>query len=410
MQARRTAGLPPRERGRLSLAVNDPQRPSGFGGMVPPPAFQRPSRPGADPPVKPDLMAYMRRWAKGKTWRRDGAPKTLPWVAIELTDADTGTVLHPIDDLSETSDPEAIATEVWTRMKVSARGRGDGLPHHFLIKCHFADTEGRQTHESWEDSLTLPIEGPTWGTGPNAAMGRFGGATFLARRDIQEASRERDRIESQQLGLAMMNMAGTIIMERTREDADKLRRHEDRELQIMDIFRSLMEDKRAQEREDRWESQKMKMLEMLVGRLSHLAAPLGMSVTKWLGHKLGMIQPRTPREEKSFATLRRLVECARSKIREKALAAGQAMGLSLAQASEQSKTIADDPNALMNALAEMGVDEDDPVIDDLTDLLMEMQIEASSERNARRAASLLTADEPKTSVETPAPTPEKDDP
>lgn len=389
--------------------MNDPQHPNGFGGYQPPQPFSRPARPGADPPIKPDLLAYARRWSKGKAWRRDGAPKQLPWVAIELLDADTGTVLHPIDDLTEASDPEAIANEVWTRMKVSARGRGDGLPHHFLVKCHFADTEGRQTHESWEDSLTLPIEGPTWGSGPGAAMGRFGGATFLARRDIQEASRERDRIESQQLGLAMMNMAGTIIMERTREDADKLRRHEDREMQIMDIFRSLMEDKRAQDREDRWESQKMKMLEMLVGRLSHLAAPLGMSVTKWLGTKLGMITPRTPREEKSFRTIGRLVECAKAKIKEKALAAGQAMGMSLAEAAEQSKAIAEDPNALMNALSEMGVDEDDPVIDDLTDLLVEMQMEANTERNARKAASLMAAPEVKPIAdETPAPAPEKE--
>jgi len=382
--------------------VNDPARP---GSPPAPFGFQRPAMDRPAPPP-PDLLASARTWKRGRIFNRDGTGKLLPWVAVEVRDCDNGLTIHQVDDLGDQTDAETLAGEIWGRINQSVRSRNDGISHHYLVECVFADLEGRVTKLSWEGSLMLPVESQVWGSGP---MSRLGHASFLAKRDFQEASRERDRIELMGVGLAMMQSAQGAMLTMHQESRAELDSLRGERVQFLNMWKSMMEDKRKQDREDAWDERKFALLNQLVGRLGHLAAPLGMSVTKWLGHKLGMIQPRTPREEKSFATLRRLVECAQGKIKEKAVAAGQAMGLSLAQAVEQSKMIADDPAALMNALADMGVAEDDPVIDDLMDLLMEMRMEMSSEKSARLAAreSMLNS-EP--TVETPAPTPEKEDP
>lgn len=380
-------------------------------GFQPPQPFQRPA-PERMAPVPADLMSSVRIWKRGKAWNRDGTAKILPWAAVEVTDCDHNVVLHQEDDLGDATDPEALANAIWTRIHQSARARNDGIPHHYMTTCVFADAEGRQSKLSWEGSLLLPVEAQTWGSGPGAAMSRFGGNTFLSRRDFQEASRERDRIELMGVGLSMMQSAQSAMLLMHQESRTELQSLRSERVEFLNMWRGMMEDKRAQDREDAWDQKKFALLNGLLGRLGHLAAPLGVSVTKWLGHKLGMIQPRTPREEKSFATLRRLVECAQGKIKEKALAGFQAAGMSLAEASAASSKLADDPEALMHALSEMGVAEDDPVIDDLVDLLMEMRMEMQTDKAARLAAreAMLKPTVEAEPTETPATAPEKDDP
>jgi hypothetical protein len=168
-------------------------------------------------------------------------------------------------------------------------------------------------------------------------------------------------IDFMNLALNMVRECHNMVMHRSREDASTIQRYQSQEVQLIQLTKDLMEDKREQERKDWMESAKVGALKMIAERVGVVAPPVLMRLQQWAAHKLGDGKKRTEREELAFGTLRGLVKRVQLQIKR--------MG-----GNER------DPAALMNALKMMGIDEDDEILDDIRSLLIEFEIDEQTQK------------------------------
>ncbi len=323
-----------------------------------------------DPDTPANLLAMIKHWHLGKPYALGGGNKILlPWMSMELIDTDAGEVIHPIDDLHETTNEEELAHEVWERCKQAARNYDDGLPHRFKLVCQFSnDDNSVETFETWSDSVTLPMKNAEFGSrtnhqarlahGGRLAGGKYGASTMPHHSDQeiewmsmahtmtqQVFYTQKDMIESQSKTIATLTAGVDSVMKLQRELNNDKNKH----------------------RIERFESRvKMGALRVVAERFAKIGPPAALQLMKWMGDKTGGGgRAKTEREELAFKVMK-------------------VIALKI-----KSNTGAKTQEDFVQALTMFGIDKDDPIVEDIQRLLLEYTVDTETKAMERELGGSL---------------------
>jgi len=255
----------------------------------------------------PDLLAAIRVWHRGKKGRApDGSMITIPWFALELIHLDTSTVIHtePIDPSDIDED---IHNTIERKIEMRYRAFEDQAPQQrFEVRCHFRSDDGEIT--AWEPftcGIHLPPKMQHYGQphqggmsggffngsgygGPFGAGGGLGGGGFgnsqLNPNNIH-AVFLRANIEASQMANVVLFRALDLIENHSRRLEASNSRHEDREVQRIELMNQLMDSSAQRKLNEQMAELKMAALQTALEKTMH-ALPMGFAVlNRWLKAK-----------------------------------------------------------------------------------------------------------------------------
>lgn len=254
----------------------------------------------------PDLLAAIRVWHRGKKGRGpDGSMITIPWFALELIHLDTSTVI-----LTEPIEPQDIDEDLHQTIeqKIEMRYRAfqsEFPQQRFEVRCHFRSDDGEIT--AWEPftcGIHLPPQMQHYGqphqggmsggffngsgyggpfTGNNGGFGS--GNSGLSNLNNQHAIFLRANIDATQMAHVVLFRALDLIENHSRRLEASNSRHEDREVQRIELMNELMDSSAQRKLNEQMAELKMAALQTALEKTMH-ALPMGFAVlNRWLKSK-----------------------------------------------------------------------------------------------------------------------------
>lgn len=256
----------------------------------------------------PDLLAAIRVWHRGKKGRGpDGIMIAIPWFALELIHLDTSTVIltEPIEPQDVDEDVYEIITQ---KIKMRYEAYQSEFPQQrFEVRCHFRSDDGEIT--AWEPftcGIHLPPKMQHYGQphqsgmsggffggsgygGPFAAngSGSFGGGANggFGNANNQLAIQLRANIDATQMANVVLFRALDLIENHSRRLEASNSRHEDREVQRIELMNTLMDSSAQRKLNEQMAELKMAALQTALEKTMQ-ALPMGFAVmNRWLKAK-----------------------------------------------------------------------------------------------------------------------------
>jgi len=255
----------------------------------------------------PDLLAAIRVWHRGKKGRGpDGQMITIPWFALELIHLDTSTVI-----LTEPIEPQDIDEDlhqtIEQKIEMRYRAYQSEFPQQrFEVRCHFRSDDGEIT--AWEPftcGIHLPPQMQHYGQphqggmsggffggsgyggpfGANGGGGGFGNGGGLGNVNNQHAIFLRANIDATQMANVVLFRALDLIENHSRRLEASNSRHEDREVQRIDLMNTLMDSSAQRKLNEQMAELKMAALQTALEKTMQ-ALPMGFAVmNRWLKSK-----------------------------------------------------------------------------------------------------------------------------
>jgi uncharacterized membrane protein YgcG len=251
----------------------------------------------------PDLLAAIRVWHRGKKGRGpDGSTITIPWFALEVIHLDSNTVIF-----TEPLEPQDIDEDIhqMIEQKIEMRYeayRGEFPQQRFEIRCHFRSDDGEIT--AWEPftcGIHLPPKMQHYGQSHQGGMsgGFFGGSGYggpfgsgggssgagLANGNNMHAVFVRANIDATQMANVVLFRALDLIENHSRRLEASNSRHEDREVQRIELMNSLMDSSAKRKLDEQMAELKMAALQTALEKTMQ-ALPMGFAVlNRWLKSK-----------------------------------------------------------------------------------------------------------------------------
>ena len=257
----------------------------------------------------PDLLAAIRVWHRGKKGRGpDGQLMTIPWFALELIHLDSNTVI-----LTEPIGPQDVDEDLHLiiEQKIEQRYRAyqsEFPQQRFELRCHFRSDDGEVT--AWEPftcGIHLPPQMQHYGQphqggmsggffggsgyggpfGANGGGGGFGGGGNggLGNVNNQHAIFVRANIDATQMANVVLFRALDLIENHSRRLEASNSRHEDREVQRIELMNTLMDSSAQRKLNEQMAELKMAALQTALEKTMQ-ALPMGFAVmNRWLKAK-----------------------------------------------------------------------------------------------------------------------------